>query len=88
MATCSRCGKRFNSKTTAQDILDRLWIFSKKDFGDLCYTCAIEKFIEDTGKDPDELNGRATVYDDDYEYDEYDDGMGAYEMMAPYLGDD
>lgn len=91
MAKCIRCGKSFNKKSTAQDILDRLWIFNKADFGDLCLECAIAKFINDTNMDPDELKGPTNFYDeddDDYEYDEYDDGMGTYEIMKAFMGDD
>ena len=84
MATCKNCGKRFNKSKTAESILDRLWIFNEVDFGNLCLECAIKKFTEDMGAHPDDYYDR----DEDEEFDEYDDGMGAYEMMSEYLGDD
>ena len=58
MAICSRCGRRYNKKETAEQILDYCWIYSEKDFGDLCFDCAVIKFVDDTGIDPETFHER------------------------------
>ena len=67
MAKCSNCGARYNKQETADRILDYCMIYSESDFGDLCFDCAVEKFINDTGEDP------AHFHEDDYDEEDVSD---------------
>lgn len=52
MAKCKVCGARYNKADVAEEILQVCHIWSDSDFGGLCFDCALNKFVEDTGHDP------------------------------------
>lgn len=68
MAKCKHCGSRYDKEDVEERILYRCGIWSDSDFGGLCFNCALNKFVSDTGIDP---------YADDEDDEDYESGCDA-----------
>lgn len=63
MAKCKVCGARYDKSDVEERFSNLCHIWSESDFGRLCFDCALNKFVTDTGVDP------YAEYDDDEDYD-------------------